>query len=398
MSDISEASPVRAVPRAEPVGSLLRPARITALMGEIYTGRASASPRFVGPQATPRFGDLARLADRHIAEFVRRQADAGLDVVTDGEIRRSTFISSLYDAAAGFAEADERFEVRDDAGAVIYAGYADPVVGGSIRKSGSPAAVEAAALRVITASAGIPVPFKITLPAPSYFLASLAEVRPGAGYADRQALLDDVVAAERELAAEVVAAGATWLQFDFPIYPGLADPDYAASLEQLYGLPAAKLMDLAIAADSAVAADLPDGVTVAMHICRGNFPGGMWQGSLEPVAERMFDELPFRRYLIEWEDTSREGDYSPLRFAARHPDIVVALGLISTKTPELERDDDVLRRLEEAAVHLPLEQLALCPQCGFASLMLDRLVAAEDAQWRKLDLVGRVAARAWPGA
>lgn len=387
--DATNSVTARSVPRAEPVGSLIRPPDIIERFDEIYTDRTTAGRRFVPPDKAAALGDLARVSDGYVAEFVRRQVDAGLDVVTDGEIHRSTFLSSFYDAVDGFAEAAERFQVFDDSGNLIYHGYADPEISGPIRKAASPAVGETAALRSLAPA----VPFKITFPAPSYFYTDILQVTGKATYRDRQSFVEDVVEIERQLVAEAIAAGARWIQFDFPVYPGLADSEYAAQLSAQLGEPVEALLARAIEVDGRVTADIPEGVTVAMHICRGNFEGGFWQGSLEPVAERMFNELPHHRFLIEWEDTSREGDYSPLRFVPE--DKVVAIGLVSTKTPDLESDDDVVRRLEEASKHLAMDQLALCPQCGFASLVGDRLVKAEDAQWRKLELVGRVADRVW---
>jgi 5-methyltetrahydropteroyltriglutamate--homocysteine methyltransferase len=375
--------------RAEPVGSLIRPAEITTRINAIFAGLACASPRFAPPGKAVEFGELARLSDRYVAEFARRQAEAGLSVVTDGEIRRSTFLSSFYDGVDGFAAPDAPFAVTD-ANGEVYEGYNDPRVSGRIRKAGSPAAAEAAVLRTLD----LPVPFKITFPAPSYFYdTTIVEEEADSQYPDRQSFVDDVIAVERQLVSEAIAAGARWVQFDFPLYPGIADPAYAPPVAAGHGWTVDELLTRAIDADTRVTADIPEGVTIGMHICRGNFAGGFWQGSLGPVAERLFGELPHDRFLIEWEDTDREGDYSPLRHVP--PGKTVALGLVSTKTPELEADDDIARRLDEASRYLPLDQLALCPQCGFASLMSDRLVQAEDAQWRKLDLVGRVAERVW---
>jgi len=377
------------VSRAEPVGSLIRPAEITTRINAIFAGLACASPRFAPPSKAVEFGELARLSDRYVAEFARRQAEAGLSVVTDGEIRRSTFLSSFYDGVDGFAVPDAPFAVTD-ANGEVYQGYNDPRVSGRIRKAGSPAAAEVAVLRTLD----LPVPFKITFPAPSYFYdTTIVEEAADSQYPDRQSFVDDVIEVERQLVSEAIAAGARWVQFDFPLYPGIADPAYAPPVAAGHAWTVEELLTRAIDADTRVTADIPDGVTIGMHICRGNFAGGFWQGSLEPVAERVFGELPHDRFLIEWEDTSREGDYSPLRHVP--PGKTVALGLVSTKTPELEADDDIARRLDEASRYLPLDQLALCPQCGFASLMSDRLVQAEDAQWRKLDLVGRVAERVW---
>src|SRR5206468_3312925 len=118
-----------------------------------------------------------------------------------------------------------------------------------------------------------------------------------------------------------------------------------------------------------------------------------WDGSLEPIAERMFSELPHQRFLCEWEDTSREGGYSPIRFVPRQK--LMVMGLVSTKNTSVEDPDDVIRRLEQAARFLDISQLAVSPQCGFASVYTDHLVEREEVQWRKLRVVGEVAARVW---
>jgi 5-methyltetrahydropteroyltriglutamate--homocysteine methyltransferase len=166
-------------------------------------------------------------------------------------------------------------------------------------------------------------------------------------------------------------------------------------LEGAYGEgeTAASLLDKALAADAAATQGIPEDVTVAMHLCRGNFEGGFWSGSLAPIAERIFHELPHERFLFEWEDIARDGDYGPIKHVPK--DRTMVMGIVSTKTPDLESEDDVVRQIEAAAEHLPVEQLALSPQCGFASIYGDHLVSAEDAQWRKLELIGRVADRVW---
>jgi 5-methyltetrahydropteroyltriglutamate--homocysteine methyltransferase len=107
----------------------------------------------------------------------------------------------------------------------------------------------------------------------------------------------------------------------------------------------------------------------------------------------MFGELPHKRFLFEWEDIAREGDYEPIKYVPR--DRIMAMGVVSTKTPEIESEDEIIRRIDAAGEHLDVDQLALCPQCGFASLYPDHLVEAEDAQWRKLELIGKVADRVW---
>jgi methionine synthase II (cobalamin-independent) len=139
---------------------------------------------------------------------------------------------------------------------------------------------------------------------------------------------------------------------------------------------------------------LPGGVTTALHVCRGNYRSRwLCEGSLEPVAERLFGELPYDAFLVEWDDVGRDGGYAPVRFVP--PGRIAVMGLVSSKRPDLESEDEILRRLGEASAYLPYEQLGVSTQCGFASVIAGNEVD-EDAQWRKLDLVARVADRVWP--
>lgn len=185
----------------------------------------------------------------------------------------------------------------------------------------------------------------------------------------------------------------TSVEFGFPLYPYLVDPGWVARFEER-GHRIHDLVDAAIAADGAVLEGIPAGVTTALHICRGNYRSSwMCEGSLEPVAERVFGELPYDTFLVEWDDLGRDGGFEPVRFL--RDDALMVMGIVSTKTPELETRDDLLRRMEEAAAFAGgMERLAISPQCGFASVMVGNEVD-EDVQWRKLDLVGRVADRLW---
>jgi 5-methyltetrahydropteroyltriglutamate--homocysteine methyltransferase len=137
---------------------------------------------------------------------------------------------------------------------------------------------------------------------------------------------------------------------------------------------------------------IPDDVTVALHVCRGNYRSSwMCEGSLEPVASRVFGELPYDAFLVEWDDLGRDGGYEPVRFLRQGA--VMVMGIVSTKTPRLEDEDDLLRRMEEAAeLAGGLDRLAISAQCGFASVMVGNEIDA-DTQWRKLELVSRVADR-----
>jgi 5-methyltetrahydropteroyltriglutamate--homocysteine methyltransferase len=156
------------------------------------------------------------------------------------------------------------------------------------------------------------------------------------------------------------------------------------------------LVEAAIGADSAVLERVPDDVVVSMHICRGNFRSSwVCEGSLEPVAERVFGELPYDAFLVEWDDLGRDGGFEPVRHL--RDGAVMVMGIVSTKTPVLESEDDLKRKMAEAAAFIggDLARLAISPQCGFASVMVGNEID-EDAQWRKLELVGRVADELWP--
>ena len=387
---IGSGAKARSVPRAEMVGSLLRPRAVTDAIDSIYGGLTTAMPTLVLQEKALQLQRLNRIADAEIRRVVQRQIDAGLDVVTDGEMRRPTFLSSFYDAVEGLGAAENFFEVKDDSGNVVYRGYADPIVTAPLRKASSPLVQDATFLRSIT-----DFPFKLTIPAPSYFLTDFVGL-PQHVYPSRRELLAAVLAIEKELVAEAIAAGANWIQFDFPIYPALVDEQYTARLLKEVGVKNRdELLRLSLQADSSVTQGIPDDVTVGLHLCRGNLEGGFWSGSLAPIAEAMFNELPHDRFLFEWEDIAREGDYEPIKYVPKGR--IMALGLVSTKKPRVESVDELVRQLDSAAKCLDLQQLALCTQCGFASLCGDHLVQAEDAQWRKLEVIGQTADRVWGG-
>jgi 5-methyltetrahydropteroyltriglutamate--homocysteine methyltransferase len=353
--------------RAEVIGSLLRPPELLGAVEE----RADAV-------------HLGTVADEAIVRIVRRQAGLGLDVVSDGEFRRWMFLNSFYDAVEGVATDRSAVEFRNDRGETVV--LMVPSIEARLRRVDSPAQREAAFMAGISDR-----PFKVTFPAASIFAHPFG-VSPDA-YESHDEFVEHAIAIERELIADTVAAGCRYVQLDFPLYPYLVDPSWSTRFEAAgHSVPA--LLEKALAADRAVLEGLPDGVTTGLHICRGNYRS-RWicEGSLEPVAERVFGELPYDAFLVEWDDVGREGGYEPIRFTPAGR--VVVMGLISSKQPELESEDAVLRRLEEASRHLPLEQLALSTQCGFASVMEGNEID-EDTQWRKLELVARVADRVWP--
>jgi methionine synthase II (cobalamin-independent) len=371
--------------RAEVVGSLLRPPALRSAVEAFYApGHSAVLEEERGRDRAA----LTELEDAAVREAVERQIDCGLDVVTDGEFRRWMFLNSFYDAVEGF-RTDNVVTFRNDDGRAVELAVHEIV--DRLRRVDSPAAREAAFMKSITRH-----PFKVTIPAASIFGHPFTFKRgvTDRGYADLDAFVAHAIEIERALVADAVAAGASYIQFDFPLYPYLVDPAWVARFRAQGHDPAA-LLEAALAADAAVREGLPPHVTTALHICRGNFRSSwMCEGSLEPVAEAVFGGLPYDAFLVEWDDLGRDGGFEPIRFL--RPESVMVMGLISSKVPDLESEDDLMRQMDRAAaVAGGMDRLAISPQCGFASVMVGNDTDA-DAQWRKLELVGRVADRLWP--
>jgi len=377
-------NPPRRPARAEVVGSLLRSPALRRVVEAFYAEGHSA---VLAEERAKDRSELTRLEDDAIREAVRRQVDLGLDVVSDGEFRRWMFLNSFYDAVEGF-RTDNVVRFRNARGEDVPLRVHEIVE--RLRRVDSPAAREAAFM----AEAGGGHPFKVTFPAPSIFGHPFS-YKPGvtSGYGSLEEYVAHAVEIERGLVADAIAAGARYVQFDFPLYPYLVDPTWVERF-QAHGHDVEAHVDAAIASDTAVLQSIPDDVTTALHICRGNYRSSwMCEGSLEPVAERVFGGLPYDAFLVEWDDLGRDGGYEPVRFLREGS--VMVMGIVSSKSAELEDEDDLVRRMEEAAGHAGgMERLAISPQCGFASVMVGNEID-EDHQWRKLELVARVADRLW---
>jgi 5-methyltetrahydropteroyltriglutamate--homocysteine methyltransferase len=375
----------RRPPRAEVVGSLLRPAELKTAVESFYEeGHAAILPE---ERAKDR-SLLAEIEDRAIRDAVRRQIELGLDVVTDGEFRRWMFLNSFYDAVEGF-RTDNVVHFRNARDEDLSLAVHEIV--DRLHPVDSPAAREAAFMHEVADG----YPFKVTFPAASIFGHPFS-YKPGitSGYDSLGEFVAHAIELERDLVSDAIAAGARQIQFDYPLYPYLVDPLWVDRFEE-HGYDVDTLIDDAIEADTAVLEGVPDDVRVSLHICRGNYRSSwMCEGSLEPVADRVFGELPYDAFLAEWDDLGRDGGFEPVR-SLRKGSIMV-MGIVSTKTPELEREDDLMRRMEEAAsfVDGDLDRLAISPQCGFASVVVGNEID-EDTQWRKLELVSRVADRLW---
>ena len=362
--------------RADQVGSLLRPAALKQARDERATGRLSAD-------------ELRAVEDRCILDALAMQRAVGIDVVTDGEFRRFSFMSDLADAVEGFVPDAEGSAWHGPDGVERRPGGFAPVIGRKLQQRRRLAAHEAAFLAEHAAT-----PFKITVPSASLF-ASVTSYRPALvsdAYPTRADLLRDltgILSAElRALADEGVA----YLQIDAPSYTHLVDAD-AREAARARGVDVDDLIDQFIAADNAcLAAARREDVTLAIHLCRGN-SRSRWlaSGGYDPIAEKLFGTLQADRFLLEY-DSERAGSFEPLRFV---PDgKTVVLGLVTTKRGALESADDLRRRIDEAARYVPLEHLALSPQCGFASSVPGNLLT-EDDQRRKLELVVATARQVW---
>ncbi|MGA9159534.1 MAG: 5-methyltetrahydropteroyltriglutamate--homocysteine S-methyltransferase [Actinomycetota bacterium] len=370
--------------RAEVVGSLLRPPALRRAIDDFYADGHSAV--LAAERAKDRSA-LTVFENDAIRDAVRRQIERGLDVVSDGEFRRWMFLNSFYDAVEGF-RTDNVVTFRNPHGEAVPLRVHEIV--DRLRPIDSPAAREAAFMGRVAGGH----PFKITFPAPSIFGHPFS-YKPGvtSGYASLDEFVAHAIEIERALVADAIAAGARYIQFDFPIYVYVTDPTWMERFRSA-GHDADGLLGKAIEADRAILEGIPEDVTTALHICRGNFRSSwMCEGSLEPVAERVFGELPYDAFLVEWDDLGRDGGFEPIRFLRDGSTMV--MGIVSTKTPVLEDQDDLVRKMEQAAGFVGgMDRLAISPQCGFASVMVGNEIG-EDTQWQKLDLVARVADRLW---
>ncbi len=377
-------APTKVIPRAEQVGSLKRSSRLIAANEAVY------APGHVAVEATERgrLDELYAVAEEEARRVIQRQIDIGLDVVTDGEFRRYMFLNSLFDGITGFSSevSKARFKAAD--GSVIE--WNMQYVVDTLKQVDSPAAREAAFMTRQTDRL-----YKVTFPAGSFLALPYNYKKEinGHAYESHRRLVEDAVAIEKRMIADVVAAGCRYVQLDFPVYPFLCDPDWCARMEK-NGYVWKETLELAAWADREILAGLPEHVRTGLHVCRGNNQSRhVAEGALDAVAETLFS-LPYDSFLIEWEDRARTGDYSALRHLPKKGDSVVVLGLISSKVPTLERQESLLRELDEAAKLVDASRLALSPQCGFASTLKGNLVS-EDDQWRKLEMVAQTARRYW---
>ena len=357
-----------AIYRADQVGSFLRPA-------ELLSARANS--------ALPR-GQLGEIEDRSILDCLREQEKRGFRIFSDGELRRGTFMSDFNESVKGMDDGDA-IRRRWSGTVVTRLGVATGRISSRRRmtkhgvdflKRHSPGAI------------------KMTLPSANQFPA-IAYKRgvTDAVYPTYSEFLRDcaaVVAAEvKALASEV-----QYIQLDAPRYSYYIDPKWRRYIQDEMQLEPEKALTEAIAVDNLALREATGrpGVTTCIHLCRGNNRSQWYaEGGYDLIADTLFNELDVDAFSLEY-DTDRSGTFEPLRFVPRNK--VVVLGLVSSKVAALEPADLLMRRIDEAARYVPLEQCALSPQCGFASMAEGNSISMDD-QWRKMDLVADVARRVW---
>jgi 5-methyltetrahydropteroyltriglutamate--homocysteine methyltransferase len=357
--------------RADHVGSLLRPAALKDARRRHAAGTLDAA-------------GLAAVEDREIERVIRKQQELGLSGVTDGELRRSWWHLDFLWGLDGIAEHQADFAI----GFVGATPRTDGVrVEGRIGFSGHPMLEHYRFLHDHTQAVA-----KLTIPAPSA-LTGRPVLPPidARVYPQRDALFADLGEAYRAAVRAFVTAGCRYLQLDEVFIAMLCDAPYRDKMVARGDDPDALLHRYAALINTAIA-DLPDDVTVTLHLCRGNFKSTyMGAGGYETVQDVLFNQIDVHGYFMEYDD-ERSGGFEPLRLLPKGKR--VALGLVTTKRGALEREDDLKRRIADAAKHADLDQLSLSTQCGFASTEEGNLLT-EDEQWRKLERIVAVARDIW---
>jgi 5-methyltetrahydropteroyltriglutamate--homocysteine methyltransferase len=364
---------MRAFYRADQVGSLLRPPDLLHARAAHSAGRLNTE-------------ELRAREDQAILQALERQRQIGLDILSDGEMRRGSWLTSMAEAVEGFVP--QRVEVEWHGPGGGREGSTAHAAGGKLRKLRKLTAHELPLLKKEAVG-----PFKITVPAPSNFL--VASYKSGVTdkfYPTPADFLTELSAIIRDEIQWLVSEGVTYIQLDAPYYSAYLDPAQRERMQQTGRDPDAELRRGIEGDNSCLQGIARDNLTIALHVCRGN-SRSRWiaEGGYDAIAERLFNTLDADRFLLEY-DSERAGSFEPLRLVP--PGKTVALGLVTTKEPRLESPDDLRRRIDEASRCLPLENLALSPQCGFASVAAGNLLSTDD-QWRKLELVVKTARGIW---
>ncbi len=362
--------------RTDVVGSLLRPPELLEAQEQLARGAMTPD-------------EFKHVEDRAVDEALELQEEAGLDIVTDGEMRRLSFQSQMTAAVEGFSEWDlnaflwGRWQ-SDELGEMVIERPPIAVVG-KLRRKRFLSAEEFTYARARTDRV-----LKVTLPSPSLFAGFWDSRRSSGAYARLDDFLGDVADILREEVEELVRLGSTYIQLDAPQYLLLMNPRYRSFYESR-GWPADRWLELGLELDNRVIGNHPH-VTFGFHLCRGN-QASRWlvAGGYEWLAKRVFPRIRAQRLLLEYDDP-RSGTFEPL--AEVPEERMVVLGLVTTKSPRRETVEELSGRIREASRFIPLERLALSPQCGFASSILGNAISVED-QRAKLRTIVETAATVW---
>ena len=381
--------------RIDHIGSLVRPVNLREVFARYDRKQASSE-------------ELTQAQDEAIRDVIRKQEAHGLPVVTDGEFRRHSFQESFSECVSGFDVPQnialyydkrdlnenplERAEQDFDA-----AGPAIVTRRAAVERLKLHRNLPLEEFRYAQSVAGVPV--KVTVLGPDRIAQRFKWETSKSIYKDLDEFVDHIIEIERQMIAELVKAGCKYIQIDAPGYTAYVDK---ISLDRMRsrGEDPDRNFQRSIAADNALIEGFP-GVTFGIHICRGNartidpktgklVPQWHREGTYDSIAEKLFNTLDHQRLLLEY-DSERAGGFEPLRLVPKNK--MVVLGLVSTKTSDLETIDELRRRIDKASNHLPLEQLALSPQCGFGGI--DSKVLSEAEMWQKLDTIVETARRVW---
>ncbi len=360
--------------RADQVGSLLRPAAVLEARADHAEGR-------IGPE------QLRNIEDKAILDALELQRQVGIDVFTDGEYRRGDFRTDFAEAVEGMSPVGFPLKWRGPQADTLETPTAW-VVAARLQQKRRLTAHESSFVKEHA-----PGPYKVTIPSAGF----MAPRCYRAGITDRvyprlSDLLREMSAIVRSEVRALAAEGVPYIQLDAPGYTAFIDQQQRQDMRDRGVDPDKTFGDVVEADKSSLEGLEREGLTLAIHLCRGNNRSHwLGEGSYEPIAEKLFTSLPVDTFLLEY-DTERAGGFEPLRFVPRGKTVV--LGLITTKEGRLESRDLLLRRIDEAARYVPIEDLAISPQCGFASVNTGNLLSWDD-QRRKLELVVEIARRVW---
>ncbi|WP_020007183.1 5-methyltetrahydropteroyltriglutamate--homocysteine S-methyltransferase [Salinicoccus albus] len=356
--------------RADQVGSLLRPERIKNARRQLETGEISKEK-------------LAEIENEEITRVVEKQKEAGLEAVTDGEFRRAwwhfDFLEGLSGVEGYWSGGGIQFKDQQTKSRAIK-------VTGKLGFDDHPFLED---FKFLKTQAGAHTA-KVTIPSPS-MLHFRGEIDPAA-YPDEDAFFKDLAAAYQTGIQKFYDAGCRYLQLDDTAWAYLCSDEQKAQLKEK-GVDPDRLVEKYLETINGAVSGRPDDLKITMHICRGNFRS-TWisSGGYEPVASEIFGKLNIDGFFLEY-DTERAGGFEPLRHVNRD-DLTIVLGLITSKHGELEDKEEVKKRIEEASKYVPLDQLALSPQCGFASTEEGNLLTEEE-QWKKIKHVVNIADEIW---